>query len=144
MIGNNFCKSFGIRRSTNDVELELPRKLFAMYCHAAEVVAMDTPYLHFANLDGLQLELDALKQFGFKGKFAAHPSQIDLINKAFIPEPEDADYARKLATAFERAVAEGKTSIIFENQVIDLADYNKALDVLDRAGIRVKIRKILP
>ena len=134
--GDDYCTDCCIKRTANDLELELPKKLFAMYCHAAEVVAMDTPYVHINNPDGLKQELEMLKQFGFKAKFAIHPTQVDIIEKAFVPDPKDVDYSRRLAEAFENAIKEGKAAIIFENKMVDIAAYKRAANMLKRAGVR--------
>ncbi len=99
---------------------------------------MDTPYVHIKNPDGLRKELEVLKQYGFKGKFAIHPSQVDIINQAFMPNPKEVDYAKRLVAAFEKGMNEGKAAIVFEGIMVDIAAYKRALDKLYDAGIRTR------
>lgn len=70
---DDFTADFEIYRSDNDKELDFVRKLFALNCHAYGVISIDTPYVHFKNLEGLKEELAFLKSIGMKAKFAIHP-----------------------------------------------------------------------
>lgn len=135
-IADDFCTNFGIKRTSTDVELELPKKLFAMYCHAADVVGMDTPFINIKDTEGLKRELEMLKQFGFKGKFAIHPTQIEVIQKAFLPDPNEVDYSKRLVESFEKAMEEGKAAIVFEGNMVDIAAYKRGVNILRRAGLR--------
>ena len=115
--------------------MELPTKLFALYCHAADVVGMDTPYIHIKDQEGLRKELEVLKQFGFKGKFAIHPTQIEIIKEAFAISPKELDYSKRLVAEFEQAMRDGKAAIVFEGNMVDIAAYKRALNILTRAGL---------
>jgi citrate lyase subunit beta/citryl-CoA lyase len=70
---DDFTADFEVARSDDDKELDFVRKLFALTCHAYGVVSIDTPYVHFKNIDGLKKELEYLKSIGMKAKFAIHP-----------------------------------------------------------------------
>lgn len=70
---DDFTADFEVDRSDEDKELDFVRKLFALTCHAFHVVSIDTPYVHYKNLDGLKTELAFLKSIGMKAKFAIHP-----------------------------------------------------------------------
>eukprot|EP00826_Nyctotherus_ovalis_P049719 TRINITY_DN6027_c0_g3_i5.p1 TRINITY_DN6027_c0_g3~~TRINITY_DN6027_c0_g3_i5.p1 ORF type:complete len:190 (+),score=68.16 TRINITY_DN6027_c0_g3_i5:472-1041(+) len=133
---DDFCTNFGIKRTSTDTELELPKKLFAMYCHAADVVGMDTPFINIKDTEGLRKELEMLKQFGFKGKFAIHPTQIEVIQKAFLPDPKEVDYSKRLVESFEKAMEGGKAAIVFEGNMVDIAAYKRGVNILKRAGLR--------
>lgn len=77
--GDDFTADFEVYRSDNDKELDFVRKLFAITCHAFGVVSIDTPYVHWKNLEGLKEELAYLKSIGMKAKFAIHPVIFTLI-----------------------------------------------------------------
>lgn len=70
---DDFTADFEVYRSDDDKELDFARKLFALNCHAFGVISIDTPYVHYKNIDGLKNELDYLKSIGMKAKFAIHP-----------------------------------------------------------------------
>ena len=52
---------------------------------AAGVQAIDGPYLEIRDDDGLRLRAEHVRALGFDGKWAMHPSQLDIINAAFTP-----------------------------------------------------------
>ena len=97
---------------------------------------MDTPYVFFKNPEGLKNELKYLKSIGMKGKFAIHPSQVDLINAAFSLTPTEIQYAERLVLEFEKALKEGKAAIDFENKMVDVPVYKRMLNALKESGLR--------
>jgi citrate lyase beta subunit len=101
-----------------------------------QVVPMDTPYLYYKNPDGLKTELAMLRQFGFKGKFAIHPSQVSIINDAFKPLKEEIDYSKALVDEFNKAMADGKAAINFRGTMVDIAAYKRALNIVKEANIK--------
>ncbi len=111
------------------------RKYFALTCHAYGVVSIDTPYVHWKNLEGLKEELNYLKSIGMKAKFAIHPTQVDVINTVLRPSTDEVIYYTTLVAEFEKAQAEtGKAAITFEGKMIDIAAYRRAKAILKRAG----------
>ena len=101
--GDDFTADFEVYRSDNDKELDFVRKFFALTCHAYGVVSVDTPYVHYKNLDGLKEELAFLKSIGMKAKFAIHPTQVDVINTVLRPSANEVEYYSRLVAAFEKA-----------------------------------------
>ncbi len=81
--GDDFTADFEVDRSDSDKELDFVRKFFALTCHAYKVISIDTPYVHWKNIDGLKQELAFLKSIGMKAKFAIHPVSISLMNHFF-------------------------------------------------------------
>lgn len=77
---DDFTADFEVYRSDEDKELDFVRKLFALTCHAFGIVSIDTPYVHFKNIDGLKSELAYLKSIGIKAKFAIHPVRLKYSN----------------------------------------------------------------
>ena len=74
---DDFTADFEVFRSDDDKELDFARKWFALVCNAYGLVSIDTPYVHYKNIEGLKAELDYLKSIGMKAKFAIHPVRID-------------------------------------------------------------------
>lgn len=70
---DDFTADFDVFRSDNDKELDFGRKIFALTCHAYGLISIDTPYVHFKNIEGLKAELEYLKSIGMKAKFSIHP-----------------------------------------------------------------------
>ena len=55
---------------------------------ALGVPAIDTPYPDHGDPAGLRREAEAAAADGFAGKILIHPAQIDIVNAAFTPSPE--------------------------------------------------------
>ena len=50
---DDFTADFEVYRHDDDKELDFVRKHFALVCHAYGVISIDTPYVHYKNIDGL-------------------------------------------------------------------------------------------
>ena len=85
----DFTHDMGIERSADDSEVAIPRNIVCVAARAANVLALDTPYFSFRDPEGLKQNALASKKIGFKGKFAIHPSQVDIINATFSPSSAD-------------------------------------------------------
>ena len=123
----------GIERTADDSEVAVPRSLMCVAARAANVLALDTPYFLFRDPEGLQHNALASKKIGFKGKFAIHPSQLDIINATFSPSPADIDYARRVVAAFEEAERAGKGSTSLDGKVVDVPVVKRARALLEVA-----------
>jgi len=64
---------------------------------------MDMPWLNIADTDGLYREAVSAAHLGFTGKAAVHPAQLDNINKAFTPTPEQVLYAQSVVAAYQQS-----------------------------------------
>lgn len=70
---DDFTADFEIHRTEGASELDFARKYFALCCHARGLISIDTPYVKFKDIPGLQKDLEYLKTIGMKAKFAIHP-----------------------------------------------------------------------
>jgi len=97
------------------------------------LLAIDGPYAAFADLDGLQRSARRTATLGFDGKWVIHPTQIDVVNRAF--SPDAAVYARAegiLAAYREATDGEGRGAVRFEGEMIDEATRKMAESVARR------------
>ena len=127
----DFTHDLGIERREDESEVEYPRNVLCIAARAAGVVALDTPYFRFKDETGLRANIAAAKQTGFKGKFAIHPAQIDVINAGFSPSEAEIAHARRVVAAFEKAEREGSSSIQLDGFFIDYPIVYKARKTLD-------------
>lgn len=72
-------------------------------CAAARLPAVDGVFLDYRDTDGLKQEARLVRELGFSGKIAIHPSQIATINAAFTPTKADAELARAMIEAARTA-----------------------------------------
>jgi malyl-CoA/(S)-citramalyl-CoA lyase len=63
---------------------------------------------------------------GCEGKWAIHPSQIDLSNEVFTPPAKEVDRARRILVAMEQAAKEGKGAVSLDGRLIDIASIRQA------------------
>ena len=129
----DFTHDMGIERLEDESEVAVARNLLCIAARAAEVQALDTPYFRFRDEEGLRDNCAKAKQFGFKGKFAIHPAQIEAINESFSPSEAEIEYARRVVAAFEEAERIGRGSTSLEGKVIDVPVVKRARALLQHA-----------
>ncbi|HEU5393785.1 MAG TPA: CoA ester lyase, partial [Candidatus Methylomirabilis sp.] len=105
----DFCKDLGIRqaRAGEGILLHI-RCALVLAARAAGVEAIDTIYEALGDLEGLRAEAAQAAALGFAGKLALHPAQVEPIQAAFTPSPEEVTYARRVVEGFEAAQAAGR------------------------------------
>ena len=77
------------------------RALTLFGAHAAGVPAIETVYPDFHDLDGLATYAASGRRDGFTGMMAIHPTQIEVINRAFTPSDNEVAHARAVVALFE-------------------------------------------
>ena len=71
------------------------------------------------------------RDMGFGGLLCIHPSQVALIHGAYMPRPEELDWARRVLDA----VASGGGVFVVDGQMVDAPVIGLARRVLRRAGL---------
>jgi citrate lyase subunit beta / citryl-CoA lyase len=101
---------------------------------AAGIDAIDGPYASFKNPEGFVREAARAAALGFVGKWAIHPSQIELANSVFAPTDEEIAHARKVIAAVREAEEGGKGSAQMDGgTMIDAATARIFQVIVDRA-----------
>jgi len=126
----DFTLDTGMKRTETGDELLYPRIMVVIAATAAEVIAIDTPYNDFRDEDGLIRETTLARQLGFQGKYVIHPSQIEPVNQAFRPSPEEVEEARRVVEAFDEAEAQGFASTSVDGKMIDTPIASRARRLL--------------
>lgn len=99
-------------------------------CRAYGVRAIDGPFGDFNDPEGYQLAARRAAALGIEGKWAIHPSQIDLANDVFSPPAEEVQKARDILAALKEAEAQGKGAASLNGKMIDAASERMARNVL--------------
>ncbi len=110
---------------------QVARALGLFAAHAAEVLAIDTPYLNFKDDAGLKRESEEARRDGFHGKMAIHPAQVATINEVFTPNAETIKRARAIVDAF--AANPGAGTIGVDGHMLDRPHLIRAEKVLATA-----------
>lgn len=109
---------------------ELARSLCLLAAAAAEVVAIDTVFTDFRDLDGLAKYAANARRDGFGGMLAIHPAQIDVINQAFTPTAQEIERAEKILALFKANPGAGTLGL--DGEMIDRPHLLQAQRLLDR------------
>ena len=102
-----------------------------MTCRSYGLRAIDGPFGDFNDKDGY---LDAAKRaaaIGFEGKWAIHPSQIDLANEVFSPPEDEVNKAKRILEELDKAAAEGKGAAQLDGRMIDAASARMAENIVN-------------
>lgn len=104
-----------------------------MNAKAHGTLAIDAPYGNFSDLDGLRRSTVMACALGCDGKWAIHPSQIDVINEVFTPSQADIALALKIIEANDAAKLEGKGAVAVEGRMVDQATVRLATQLWEQA-----------
>ena len=126
----DFTNDMGIPRLEDDSEVDYARRTVCVTARAAEVAALDTPYFGFRDAEGLRRSVQAARRYGFSGKFAIHPAQIQTINEGFSPSDAEVEHARRVLAAFDEAEREGRGATSLDGMVIDVPVVRRARGLL--------------
>ena len=70
---------------------------------------------------------------GLSGKWAIHPSQIDIINSAFSPTEAEIGRARTILSALDQAGGAGRGACVVEGRMVDAASIRQAQGLIETA-----------
>jgi citrate lyase subunit beta/citryl-CoA lyase len=92
-----------------------------MACRAAGIDPVDGPFADFRNPDAYREECQRSMILGCVGKWAIHPSQIEVALDVYSPKADDVARARKLEKAYAEAEAKGLGAINVDGVMVDVA-----------------------
>jgi Citrate lyase beta subunit len=111
------------------------RNKIVIAARSAKIDAIDGAYADFKNPAGYESECIRARTLGFVGKWAIHPSQIEIANRIFAPTAAEIDYARRLDAAYSAALAQGQGAIAFEGKMVDAAIVRSVRNTIDKADL---------
>lgn len=111
------------------------RNKVVIAARAAGIEAVDGPYPNFQNGEDYRKECVKARTLGFVGKWAIHPSQIDIANEAFAPTAGQVERARKMVTAYGEAEANGLGAVAVDGVMIDAASVRAWRNILQRGEL---------
>ena len=102
-------------------------------CRANGLRAIDGPFGDFGDPEGFTAGARRAAALGYDGKWAIHPSQVDLANEVFTPPESEVDQARRVLQALEEAAAAGRGAAQLDGRMIDAASARMARNVVETA-----------
>jgi malyl-CoA/(S)-citramalyl-CoA lyase len=102
-------------------------------CRAYGLRPIDGPFGDFNDQDGFIAAANRAAVLGYEGKWAIHPSQIELANRVFTPSEAEVTKARRIMEAMAQAAKEGKGAVSLDGRLIDIASIRMAEALLKKA-----------
>ena len=135
----------------NDLSRELRARLTPgrepfLYALGAAVAAaranglavIDGVFMDLEDAAGLAAECRQAADFGFDGKSAIHPSQLEACNRAFTPDAESVAWARSVIAAFAAPENAAKGAIRLDGRMVErlhLMEARRVLSAAEAAGL---------
>lgn len=96
---------------------------------------IDSAFGDYSDTEGYIASAKRAAALGCEGKWAIHPSQIDLANGIMGPSQEEVTRAQNILKAMEEAAKEGKGAVTFEGRMIDYANVRQAQMLVKKAAM---------
>lgn len=87
---------------------------------------IDGPLADFSDAEGFRAAALRAASLGCEGKWAIHPSQIELANEAMGPDPKDVTQSQRILDALAEASREGRGAVTLDGRMIDAASIRQA------------------
>lgn len=99
-------------------------------CRAYGLRAIDGPFGDFSDPDGYLAGARRAAALGAEGKWAIHPSQVELANEVFTPPDKEVERARRIVEELRKAEREGRGAAALDGKMIDAASERMAQTVI--------------
>ena len=96
---------------------------------------IDGPFPNFRDPEGYRRDATWASTLGCVGKWAIHPSQIEIANDVFAPTQKEIDLARRMRDAYEEAEKGGQGAAGASGMLVDAASVRIFEGVLERARL---------
>jgi citrate lyase subunit beta/citryl-CoA lyase len=102
-------------------------------CRAYGLRPIDGPFGDIKDPDGYRQAGKRAAALGIEGKWAIHPSQIEMANEIFSPPPPEVDRAKRILVALDEAAKAGRGAAQLDGRMIDAASARMAENVVRMA-----------
>ena len=128
----DYAHELGLTVGMDEPELADVRARIVLSSRAAGLEGpIDSPWFHFKETGAFERALERSRRAGFQGRLCVHPDQIGPVNRAYLPNDEELERARRIVAAFKDAEARGAAAIQVDGQMIDYPVAQRAQALLD-------------
>ena len=111
-----------------------PLSRMTVACRAYGLRPIDGPFGGIDDPEGYKAAARRGAALGMEGKWAIHPSQIELANDVYSPTAKEVERAERILVALKEAEAQGKGAASLDGKMIDAASEKMARNLLVTAN----------
>jgi len=100
-------------------------------CRAYGIRPIDGPFGDFNDPESYKDAARRGAALGFEGKWAIHPSQIELANEIYTPPESEVTHAKQILIALDEAAKEGRGAAQLNGRMIDAASAKMAENIVN-------------
>ena len=82
------------------------------------------------DLVGLRAAAEQNRRLGMTGELVLHPSNVAIVNEVYSPTPDEVVYYQGMIAALDQAQAQGRASVIYDGEHIDIAHVKTAREII--------------
>ena len=127
-----FADEAGQRSSYLNDQWHFAMSRMIVACRAYGLRPIDGPFGDYQDPEGYLAVARAFAALGGEGKWAIHPSQIELANQVFTPGEKEVERARRIIEAMRQAAAEGRGAVSLDGRMIDAASIRQAQVIIEK------------
>ncbi|XP_054257497.1 citramalyl-CoA lyase, mitochondrial-like [Macrosteles quadrilineatus] len=127
---DDLCASLGAARSVDGSEILYARQRLVLVAKAFGLQAIDMVHIQFKDLDSLREQSIAGARLGYTGKQVIHPNQIETVQSAFLPSPEQVQWAREVVKGFNLSQQEGRGAFVHAGSMVDMPLLRQAENII--------------
>ncbi|MDD3068489.1 MAG: CoA ester lyase [Acholeplasmataceae bacterium] len=122
-----------VSRSIDSLEILMPRAFTILAAKANKIDAIDTPFIHKDDEDGIMKDAKFAKQLGMNAKACIHPNQVEIINDIFSPSKDEIKQAQRIIEAYHKPENMHKGAFSLDGKMVDKPIIDRALKLIDKA-----------
>ena len=127
----DYCKDMRVDLTTEATEQLYGRYYTAVAARAAGCIAIDCPFVDFANIPAFEKSVGEGRQMGYEGRMLIHPTQVDPSNRLYRPTAVQVEWAAGVVDLFEKeGIAKGKAAVAYKGKMVDTPVYENARTIL--------------
>ena len=119
--------------TTDGRESDYLKSRVVMAARAAGKQPIGGIWQQIKDLDGLAKSSQLDRQLGMAGELVLHPMQVETVNRTYTPGPEEIAYYQAMIEALDAAQAQGRASVMYDGEHIDIAHVKTAREIIDLA-----------
>ncbi len=115
----DYTRDIGGERTKEGYETLFARSMIVAAAKSAGIQALDTVYSDVNDLEGLYEDTLRSRKMGFDGRSAIHPSQVEVIHRAYTPSRDEVEWAKRVIDALEDGKKSGTGAVSLDGRMID-------------------------